>query len=177
MLFFLFGHIIYKSCMIHWFKSDKNKTKLLQNCFLTSNLCLFWINAKCLVWYTSENITTHGVKLITPHIVFTKKIHPKLAKMAHKSKRHLYAFTIITPELKRFASHYFGQAYKNIIKTRSTVPLELEVYSEKLYFLLQNLKICWFSLFLLIFLIFFSHFLNILSHSPYPGKEGGWFPE
>lgn len=93
--------------------------------------------------------------------------------MAHKSKRHLHAFTIITPELKRFASHYFDQAYKNIIKTRITVPFELEVYSEKLHFLLQNFKFCWFSLFLLIFLTFFSHLLNILSHSPYPGKEGG----
>lgn len=93
--------------------------------------------------------------------------------MTQESKRHLYVFTIITPELKRFASHYFDQTYKNIIKTRIPVPFELEVYSEKLHFLLQNLKFCWFSLFLLIFLIFFSHLLNILSHSPYPGKEGG----
>ena len=50
------------------------------------------------------------------------------------------AFIITAPELKKFASHYFGQAYKNvIIKTRITVPLELKVYREKMHFLLQNL--------------------------------------
>lgn len=50
------------------------------------------------------------------------------------------AFTIIAQELKKFASHYFGQANKNvIIKTRITMPLGLKVYSEKMHFLLQNL--------------------------------------
>lgn len=82
--------------------------------------------------------------------------------MTQESKRHLLpAFTIASHQRteKVYQSLLWPSNFINIkninIKSRFAVPFELKVYSEKLHFLLQNLKFCWLSLFPPIFLIFF----------------------
>lgn len=87
--------------------------------------------------------------------------------MTLENKRYLLpAFTIIRHQRTEKVCHYLGQTYKNVIKTRITVPLKLKVSSEKNACPLAKIKI------LLVFLVP-SDPPNIVSHSPYRGKEGG----